>query len=207
MQAILEMKINQVFLTQEAFRTIMDCMARPGKIGRLNNPGFSPPWGLTPYSALLLLTLLDSETSFAVLPCQEEWSGYIKLNTDALENEVSQAEYILLDGSHDIPDLLAVNRGELLSPEKGVTLIYQVDTIGAAPLASYTGITLKGPGIKETRSVYINGMDAPHWERIKHLNREYPLGVDLFIIARDGSMIGIPRSNHFAWEVLDSWAM
>lgn len=207
MNEILEMKANQVFLAQNAFRTIMDCMARPGKISYLNNPGFSPPRGLTPYSALLLLTLLDSETSFTVLPYKEEWIRYIHLNTDALEAEVFSAEYILLNGSEDIPEMEAVNRGELLSPEKGVTLIYQVDAIDETPRSPGAGITLKGPGVKEPRSVYIKGMDASHWERIKHLNREYPLGVDLFVIARDGCMIGIPRSNHFAWEVLDSWAM
>lgn len=203
MNQMLEMKTNQVFLTQDAFRTIMDCMARPGKISCLNNPGFSPPRGLTPYSALLLLTLLDSETSFTVLPYQEEWIRYIRLNTDAIEDEASDAEYILLNGSEDILEIESVNRGELLSPEKGVTLIYQVYTIEDRPTSSSTAITFKGPGIKEARSVYVNGMDASHWKRIKHLNREYPLGVDLFIIARDGRMIGIPRSNHFAWEVLD----
>lgn len=202
MNQILEMKTNQVFLTQNAFRTIMDCMAQPGKINWLYNPGFSPPRGLTPYSALLLITLLDSETSFTVLPYREEWIRYIRLNTDAREDEIFDAEYILLNGSEDIPEIESVNRGGLLSPEKGVTLIYQVYTIEDNPISSSTGITLKGPGIKEARSVYIKGMDDSQWKRIKHLNREYPLGVDLFVIARDGRMIGIPRSNHFAWEVL-----
>lgn len=202
MSARLEPKANQVLITQDAFRVLMDCLARPGKINWLVDPGFTPPPGLSPYSVLILITLLDGETSFTVLPFHDPWIEYIQHNTGARISNVPGAEYVLVDGSEDIPDIDKVNRGDLLSPEKGATLLFQVDKIEESPGAASTGIKLQGPGVKGTRDVYISGMGSSHWPRLKQLNREYPLGVDLFIVALDGRVIGIPRSSIFTWEVI-----
>jgi alpha-D-ribose 1-methylphosphonate 5-triphosphate synthase subunit PhnH len=202
MSTILESKSNQYLTTQDTFRVLMDCLARPGKINWLADQGLTPPPGLYAYSALILVTLLDGEIPFATLTGNESWNEYIRLNTGAPLGDVAEAEIILADGRLDIPAIADVNRGELLAPEKGATLIFQVDRIEESPICGYTGVTLQGPGVNFVRDIYLSGMALSHWPRLRHLNREYPLGVDLFLVAADGRVAGIPRSNRFSWEVI-----
>jgi len=189
-------------MTQDAFRVLMDCLARPGKINSLANPGFTPPQGLYSYSMLILITLLDGETSFTVLPFNEPWIDYIQHNTGGRTSDALGAGYVLADGPIDIPDIEKVNRGDLLSPEKGATLLFQVDKIEESPRPSSTGIRLQGPGVNGVCDVYISGINPSHWLRLRQLNREFPLGADVFLIAVDGRVIGIPRSSILTWEVI-----
>ncbi len=202
MNTYLEMKTNHVFLTQSSFRQLTDCLARPGKINFLSDPGFTPPPGLYPCSAVFLITLLDGETSLSVFPGEDYWIEYIQLNTGAQFTHARKAEYILLNGREDVPDIADANRGDLLSPEKGATLLFQVDKIEELPSTSSSRITLQGPGVNGVRNLYISGMATSFWTRLQHLNLEYPLGVDFFLLAADGRAIGIPRSSSLSWEVI-----
>ena len=60
-------------------------------------------------------------------------------------SELSGAEFIIIDGSADLPALLEVNRGILLFPDRGATLMVMVSAVGEDE--GETRLTLRGPGI------------------------------------------------------------
>ena len=46
---------------------------------------------------------------------------YICINTGAKARLVPEAEFIIVDGKENLPQIEEINRGTLLSPEKGST--------------------------------------------------------------------------------------
>jgi alpha-D-ribose 1-methylphosphonate 5-triphosphate synthase subunit PhnH len=201
MQACIESKINQTFIVQDTFRKMLDSLARPGKVNQLPNPGFTPPTGLNTYLALILITLLDGETTFSVCPEHVSWIDYIQINTGANLTDISSAEYVVADGMSELPELAFISQGDLVSPERGATLLFQVGEIKTIGRGGDIKIILQGPGIETIREFYVSGMSAAHWSLVQQLNGEFPLGTDLFLVSEDGKIAGIPRSSKLAWEV------
>ena len=57
-----------MFTSQQFFRLLLEAMAHPGRIVALPKLEIDPPEGLSRPIAGLAFTLLDQETTFAVLP-------------------------------------------------------------------------------------------------------------------------------------------
>ena len=143
MSTNLESTFDQVFTAQQFYRLLLDAMARPGRIVALPKLRIDPPEGLSWSIAGLAFTLLDQETTFAVLPDHQSWSRYLCLNTGSRRTVVPGAEFIIIDGRVDLPELLEVNRGVLLFPDRGATLIVMAPAVGGA--GADTRLTLRGP--------------------------------------------------------------
>lgn len=190
-----------VFSSQSIYRLLLNSMARPGKICHLPPLGLEPPEGLSSYAASLALTLLDGETVFSVLPDNQAWRDYIRLNTGSrTADNLTLAQFIIMSGREDRPDIVEINRGSLLFPERGATVIFMVDSIsdqGAAGLR----VSLRGPGIPGIRELNLEGLHPANLERVIELNREYPLGVDVILCDQKGSLASIPRSGSISREV------
>ncbi|MGD0622379.1 MAG: phosphonate C-P lyase system protein PhnH [Thermacetogeniaceae bacterium] len=195
----LESNFDQVFTSQQIYRLLLDAMARPGKIVTLARLEIDPPEGLSWSIAGLAFTLLDQETTFAALPDHESWGHYLCLNTGSRQAAVSEAEFIIIDGRVDLPELLVVNRGDLLFPDRGATLMVMVSSVGGA--GADTRLTLQGPGIPGQASLTLGGLCPGNLERVQTLNREFPLGVDLMISDNRGALVCIPRSSAITAEV------
>jgi alpha-D-ribose 1-methylphosphonate 5-triphosphate synthase subunit PhnH len=189
----LESISDQVFTSQRFYRLLLDAMARPGKIMTLPRLEIDPPKGLSWPIVGLAFTLLDQETTFATLPNDESWNRYLCLNTGSRQAAVSGAEFIILDGRVELPELLAVSRGDLLFPDRGATLMVMVPAVGDA--GADTRLTLQGPGIPGKRDLWLSGLRLSNLERVRTLNREFPLGVDLMICDNSGALVCIPRSS------------
>ncbi|MDR3588392.1 MAG: phosphonate C-P lyase system protein PhnH [Negativicutes bacterium] len=199
MAAQIEPAFDKVFDTQKFYRQMLDSMARPGKLCPLPELDLHPPAGLGACAAGIAFTLLDSETSFAVLPDRDDWQEYLRLNTGSAARPVSAAEFIVADGRHDLPQISEMNRGSLLSPEEGSTLILLIDRLtGDAPGVC---LTLRGPGVKDSTAMAAQGLAPANLERILRLNEEFPLGVDLFLVDTCGNLAAVPRSSSVDWEV------
>jgi len=192
MSTTLESAFDQVFTSQQIYRLLLDAMARPGRVVALPKLRISPPEGLSRPMAGLVFTLLDQETAFAVLPDHQPWSSYLCLNTGSRQAAVSEAEFIIIDGRIDLPELLEVNRGNLLFPDRGATLMVMVSAVGDE--GADTRLTLEGPGIPGTRALSLCGLHPGNLERVQTLNREFPLGVDLVITDHRNALVCIPRS-------------
>ncbi len=199
MSSVLEPCFDRVFTSQRLFRLLLDAMARPGKIVPLPALDLDPPQGLTCFMAGLAFTLLDRETSFAVLPGCEPWSRYLLLNSGSRAAAVSEAEFIIVDGQADLPSLLDVRRGDLLFPDRGATLMIMLSGIGAE--YGDIGLALQGPGVFGVRTVHLSGLCPANLERVIDLNREFPLGVDLILSDSRGALVCIPRSSTIIREV------
>lgn len=198
MNACLEPAFDKVFDTQRIYRLMLDALARPGKLRTLPGLDICPPNGLNRYAAGLGFTLLDSETTFAILPEDDDWRDYFSLNTGVKPAAPEAAEFILLRGGEYLPEIARVNRGTLLSPEEGSTLFVLVDAIGGTQPGAVK-LTLAGPGIKELAQVAVVGLHPLNLAAICS-RQEYPLGVDCFFVDAEGIMLAMPRSATVQWE-------
>jgi alpha-D-ribose 1-methylphosphonate 5-triphosphate synthase subunit PhnH len=199
MRTELESAFDQVFMSQQIYRLLLDAMARPGQIVALPKLEIYPPDGLSRPIAGLAFTLIDQETTFAVLPDQQSWSQYLCLNTGSRRAELSRAEFIIVDGSTDLPSLMEVNRGDLLFPDRGATLMIMASSVGEDD--GDIKLTLWGPGVPGKKGLSLSGMCLANLERVRALNREFPLGVDLILTDSRGFLTCIPRSSVMTLEV------
>jgi alpha-D-ribose 1-methylphosphonate 5-triphosphate synthase subunit PhnH len=73
-------------------------------------------------------------------------------------------------------------------PDRGATLLVEVDGFGEG-----TEATLAGPGLKAPRTLAVAGVDEAFWRFVAANRQRYPLGVDLILCAGD-RVVGLPRS-------------
>jgi len=196
---LFEAAFNRVFDTQKLYRRMLDAMARPGTVAALPRTDIYPPPGLSAYASILAFTLLDSDTTFAVLPANELWQEYLAVNTGARPVDPADAEFIILAGQKYGPELATARRGDLLSPEEGATIFAMVDTLEDDK--GELKLTLTGPGVDGKATVFVAGLNWSNLENILSLNQEYPLGVDCFLTDRNGRLLALPRSTAVRWEV------
>jgi alpha-D-ribose 1-methylphosphonate 5-triphosphate synthase subunit PhnH len=200
MGATIEPAFDKVFDTQRIYRLMLDALARPGKILALPRLDIYPPSGLSGYASSLAFTLLDSETTFAVLPENDFWRDYLAVNTGAGPVSPAAAEFVLLAGGEYTPQIAGLSRGTLPAPEKGATLFVMVDALAAD--GGGVRLTLTGPGIKARSEVSVAGLNLANLDNILTVNQEYPLGVDTFFTDRHGRLLAMPRSSAVTWEVV-----
>lgn len=181
--------------SQQAFRALLDAMARPGRVVTLETEAGHPA-GLAPALAAALLTLADLDTPV--------WLG-AGFDTDAVKTWLrfhsgaplaatpADAAFALLDGAQ-MPALNQFALGTDEAPERGATLFIQVPA-----LTGPTAMTWRGPGIKESASMPLCGLDAAIWKQRAALQVEFPRGLDLYLgCGRD--LLALPRSTVIAFE-------
>ena len=199
MAMTMEPAFDRVFDTQRVFRLLLDGMARPGKMQRLPSPALTPPPGLAPYAAGVAFALLDGETTFAVAPARHDWQHYLTLNTGAHAVGAAAAAFVLVRGEQAAPVLAEMNRGDLLMPEQGATMVCMVEKI-AADVPGDVRLSLRGPGVAGTAALSVTGWPPAAVEALAEANSEFPLGVDVILIDAGGVLACIPRSITFTWE-------
>jgi len=177
------------FASQAAFRALMDCMARPGKIRTL--PGVDAPAPLAPATAALVQSLADYETpvwldaAFAAAPATAEW---IRFHTGApIAREPRDAVFALVADPLALPAFTQFAQGSEEYPDRSTTLIVQVERfIGPA-------VTLRGPGIETVRAFAADPLPDDFAQRLRDNRELFPRGVDLVFVAGD-AVAALPRS-------------
>jgi alpha-D-ribose 1-methylphosphonate 5-triphosphate synthase subunit PhnH len=54
---------------------------------------------------------------------------------------------------------------------------------------------LQGPGIRGEATIRVRGLE-PAWMHIREaLNEEFPRGIDIWLLDKNGNLIGIPRTT------------
>lgn len=181
--------------SQQAFRALLDAMARPGRVTTIETEAGHPE-GLAPALAAALLTLADLDTPVWLGPGfdSETMKTWLRFHSGApLAAKPDQAAFAVLNAAK-MPALESFSFGTDESPERGATLLIQVSGLTGA-----AAMTWKGPGIKESISMPFCGLDQSLWKQRAALNIEFPRGVDLYLgCGRD--LVALPRSTAISFE-------
>jgi alpha-D-ribose 1-methylphosphonate 5-triphosphate synthase subunit PhnH len=172
---------------QADFREALECLARPGRVGRLSDAQFPATAARCAYS--LLLALADQEVSLAVIGGDKSVARFASLGTGSRLVDAGRAHYVLC--LHDPGrELAGLRRGSLEAPEDGATAILCVDAVGEGDR-----LTLSGPGVDGRTHLAVRGLSAEALHARSEACAEYPLGIDLFLVDSEGRTAGIPRTT------------
>ena len=168
---------------QSCFRAVLDAMARPGQVHRVG--GVTAPGPLCNAAAAVLLTLADQETPLWLDEAAELARAWIAFHTGAPIVATGRAMFAM---ALSLPDPSDFSDGSDEMPETSATIILQT-----ASLREGRRFVMEGPGLREPRTLAIDGVPADFgglWQRNHGL---YPRGVDLILCAGD-ELTALPRS-------------
>ena len=182
---------SPVFDAQAVFRTVMDCMARPGTVGTIV-PKTVPPQPLGPTAGALALALTDHDTP-VWLTARLAKSGlpqWLAFHTGAtVTDEKQAASFAFVELGAVLPSFSLFAQGTAEYPDRSTTLVVEIAGLtGGAPLL------VRGPGIKDTASIALDGLPEtflPFWTENHRL---FPRGVDLVLVA-GADILCLPRTT------------
>lgn len=189
------MKFDFVFDVQQAFRRILHAFSYPGEIVTLRNEAAHLEISMDCFDAtqILMYTLLDTETSVHVRAKNPSVEKRFAQLTSCRLQKIDKAQFLfVLHSSSDafVDVLQQASCGTLHDPQKGATIIVECDAI-----LDETMYLLKGPGIRESNTLALKGLDSK-WLTIRNqCCEEYPLGVDLIFVDSQANCVVLPRTT------------
>jgi alpha-D-ribose 1-methylphosphonate 5-triphosphate synthase subunit PhnH len=185
--------VDKVLSAQSTFRSVMDAMARPGSVQRIEAAS-GVPAPLMRGSAAIALTLFDQDTPVwldAKMSATSDVAKWIKFHTSApVIADSSVCSFALIGDIDQLPALQRFAIGSNDYPDRSTTLIVQVSSLTQGP-----AIELRGPGIDGT--AVLRTQIAPELlERLVINHALFPRGIDLVLVA-DDTMVAIPRTTRF----------
>ncbi len=188
------------------YRILLDCLARPGQIGHIPDPGelmntmpildeHAPP----PNRFVLAscMTLLDQETSLtqlwqgATLPAQHPLIEWTRIRTNHTMTALEHSMFAIIWDEKSYAALSQLPCGSLTFPEHGATAFVAVHAISSTAATWH----LTGPGIQNTQAIDVQPNSSTLGHLLRQTRTHYPLGVDVFLIDSQGQCVGIPRST------------
>lgn len=194
--------------SQADFRVLLDALARPGTVGRLDGVPGVPP-ALIPAAGLA-----DVEVPLAVLdgpggdgsggvgagPDRDGWAAALYAATGAPPASPETARMVVALRQITPEEIASLPRGDALAPELGARLVLAVRGLGTVDPAPRGGTTLElsGPGVPGTRRLAVAGVAPEVFEALARANAVFPAGIDTFLVAGDGGVAGLPRGARIA---------
>ena len=169
-----------VFAAQSVFRTVMDCMARPGTIGTIAATA-RPPQPLGAAAGAIALTLCDHDTPVWLTPqlAKSKLPGWLSFHAGAaVTAEKQDARFAFVEKGAVVPGFGLFAQGTQEYPDRSATLVIEIESLeGGRPLV------LTGPGIKSVTDVAPLGL-PDSFLRLWTENRAlFPRGVDIVLTA------------------------
>lgn len=175
--------------SQYTFRQILRAFSHPGRVIPLEVE-LSVPGPLHRVTGAICLTLLDHETPLWVNPknisALEDWLRF-HCGCPIVDVPSDATFALLLDGSEEF-DLNPFPPGEEEFPEKSATLIIQVKDFQTG-----TGRTFRGPGVRTTERLRVEGLSEAFWGEWWKNHKRYPLGIDV-LLSSSKAIVGLPRT-------------
>lgn len=190
--------------SQRVFRVLLDALCRPGRVMRLTT---SSARADEPPSALLVpMALAGVEVALAVLapPESPAWATSVAAATGASVVALERAGIVVGLRAPTPEEVRSLRRGSDESPELGARLVLACAGLddGSVDMGSDRRVVLDiaGPGVAGRARLGVEGLPVELFEALILVNREFPLGVDTFLVASrqpDGSALvaGLPRSS------------
>lgn len=170
---------------QSCFRAVLEAMSRPGRIVT-SGAGLRAPAPLMPAAAAVLLTLADADTPLWH-DAGDDAARWIAFHCSApVARMTGGAAIALATGS--LPALRGFQPGTEEEPQRGATVIVQLDSLSDA-----AGWALTGPGIERLHRLSATGLPGdflPQWDANRAL---FPRGVDLILCCGE-RLAALPRT-------------
>ena len=181
---------NPVLDAQSVFRALMDAMARPGSIARVE-AGVVPPAPLESAAGAIACALIDADTPYWLDgPLDgEALRSWLAFHTGARSTaSILEAVFALVADPSSMPPFECFAQGLQEYPDRSATLVLQLEGLeGGAPL------TFRGPGIKDRVTIAPRGLPVDFAEQWHANYKRFPCGVDLILTAGD-AFACLPRS-------------
>jgi alpha-D-ribose 1-methylphosphonate 5-triphosphate synthase subunit PhnH len=183
---------DKVLSAQSTFRSVMDAMARPGSVQRIEAAS-GAPLPMMRGSAAIALTLFDQDTPVwldAAMAASPNVAKWIKFHTSAPVIAGSTVcSFALVADTSALPNFEHFSFGTGEYPDRSTTLILQVASLSEGP-----AYELRGPGIDGT-TILRATIDLPDWLDRLALNATlFPRGIDLVLVA-DDRVVALPRTT------------
>ncbi len=186
---------DKVLSAQSTFRSVMDAMARPGSVQRINAVSGAPA-AMMRGSAAIALTLFDHDTPIWLDPGMSgtsEVAKWLKFHTSApVVADSSICSFALIGHAQDLPALDRFAFGSNEYPDRSTTLIVQVDSLKHGP-----AFELEGPGIDGTATLRAMVQPTDLFERLAVNAALFPRGIDV-VLVHDDAIVAIPRTTRLA---------
>ena len=180
--------VDPVVESQQAFRAVLDALARPGQIRTIGPALAQVPLGGA--MARLLLSLCDDETPVHWQHAGNALPQWLRFHTGAPAAKPSEAVGFAVVTDLAQPLVLAdFAQGSAESPEGSTTLLIEVSHLLLGPLTVWTG-----PGIQQTELVGLQGLPAGFWPQWQSNHAGFPQGVDIIFTCGEQAL-GLPRST------------
>jgi alpha-D-ribose 1-methylphosphonate 5-triphosphate synthase subunit PhnH len=175
---------------QRCFRLILDATAHPGRILELPADLRFAESGLPEAAAALALTLLDFETPVWLDAAFRPAADYLRFHCNApIVREPGAARFAFAGDLATVPPLASFDPGDIAFPDRSTTLILAVPQLAAG-----SGVSLRGPGLKDRARLQVGGLGAVFWQARAELAPLFPLGIDLvFVCGR--RLAAMPRTT------------
>lgn len=174
--------------SQQAFRAVLDALARPGQVRRIG-PAL-PDVALGGAMARLLLSLSDDETPVWWQRADAGLPHWLRFHTGATVAERPEAASFAV--FTDLGQGLALSdfaAGTTAAPEFSTTLLIELPGLADGPVLAW-----HGPGIQTVQHVGLQGLPADFWSRWQANHAAFPQGVDIIFTCGDRAL-GLPRTT------------
>lgn len=175
--------------SQQVFRLVLKALSEPGHLAAL--PASLRWESLDPATVAVLLTLADGETPVYIAPAlrNDSVATTLRFHTGApLADTPDNAGFALFDRQLVETELQALPCGDDISPETGVTVLVQIDS-----LSDGEPLRLRGPGIRQWRDISPSLPPAVR-EYLLRRPQRFPMGLD-FILLCENRLMAIPRTT------------
>jgi alpha-D-ribose 1-methylphosphonate 5-triphosphate synthase subunit PhnH len=194
---------------QQSFRVLLDAMSAPGSILTLPDSAIdglapsaadmAPPTGIG--MAATLLTLLDADTPvhLAGALANAQTQAYLRFHTGARAAPLGATTSVVAlsarEANAELWSRLVLGSDE--APQDGATLIVEVDALSNDAMLDTPrsiALTLRGPGVKTTQRLAVDGLPEAFWRWRLELQSAMPRGVDI-VLVQGTRLAAIPRSS------------
>lgn len=179
---------DAVHESQQAFRQLLDALARPGQPRRIGPTLAGVALGGA--MARLLLSLCDDETPVWWQQPDAPRQDWLRFHTGAdVAGTPADASFAVISDLTQAIDLSAFCCGTASAPEFSTTLLIELPSLQSGP-----GLSWRGPGIRDRQVVALAGLPASFWPQWADNHAAFPQGVDIVFTCADFAL-GLPRST------------